>query len=343
MAGHRIKLMQLNAQDLFLKLVFPVTSREIEVCTEPQWQLMGADNVALKPLAKLRGLARAIDAEAPDVVFMNEVGGADSLRHFARLFLADRFEPFMVDGQARRGIGNGFLVRRTLVLRPELHSHRNLPAPFRYPHEADPARHPALVAIAPSLELEPPDQRTLSRDVAELRLIDDTDDTGRSRLVILLVHLKSPFDPDRIDPGGVVRRTAEVQAVLALYNRVRAADGGPVIVVGDMNCSAGRRSTAAEFLPVYAETDLEDVLELAALPFYERITQMSFFLDEINARQLDYIFLPAALRPHLVLRGTAVHRYCAEDGSRLELPLSSRERASLPSDHYPLVALLDDL
>src|SRR5205823_1877156 len=163
--------------------------------------------------------------EGPDVVLLNEVGGLDSLRSFARLFLGGDYVPLLLPGRARRGIGNGFLVRRGLPLRAEIRSHRNISAPFRSLHDEHPARGPA----------------------AELR-------------------------------------------------------------------------------PLYERTDLEDVLEVAGRPSYERITHLTFFLDEISSRQLDYIFIPAPLRGRLLREETYVHRYrFAEDASALELPLSLRE------------------
>lgn len=338
-APMRLKLMQFNVQDLFLQLAYPISTATLQGLTERQWQLLGAEDVELKPLGKLRGLGRVIFQERPDVVLLNEVGGPESLAHFARLFLDDRYEPLILPGRARRGIGNGFLVRRGLPLRAELRSHRDLPTPFHYPHELNPAAFPAVLAYVPSLGLEPPEARTMSRDVAELRLLGPG---GAPVLGMLLVHLKSAYDPDRIDPGGVKRRAAEVRALLDLYDRVAAELAAPLVLAGDMNAIAAREGTAAELRPLYERADLEDALALAGHPPYERITHLTFFLDEVGARQLDYILLPAPLRRRLVPEGTYVHRYrFDEDPRALELPASLRDRAQLPSDHYPVVCTLD--
>jgi hypothetical protein len=53
----RIKLLQYNVQDLFLQLAYPVEAAHLSGLSEQHWQLVGATDVKLKPLAQLRGLA----------------------------------------------------------------------------------------------------------------------------------------------------------------------------------------------------------------------------------------------------------------------------------------------
>src|SRR5688572_19793100 len=105
----RLRLMQLNAQDLFLQLAYDVTPADLPRLAEEEWQLLGVRDVAVKPLVKLRGLARLLADERPDVVCVNEVGGPESLQALVRLFLADSYVPFCVRGNDGRGIDNGFL------------------------------------------------------------------------------------------------------------------------------------------------------------------------------------------------------------------------------------------
>tara|TARA_R100000306_G_scaffold54193_2_gene51294 strand:- start:90382 stop:90612 length:231 start_codon:yes stop_codon:yes gene_type:complete len=63
-----------------------------------------------------------------------------------------------------------------------------------------------------------------------------------------------------------------VKALIAIYQKLKAekSDDHPVIVAGDFNGNASRDDTAAEFLPLYEATDLEDALFLAGRPRYER-------------------------------------------------------------------------
>lgn len=338
----RIKLLQYNVQDLFLQLAYPVSAAHLQALSEAHWQLVGATDVKLKPLAQLRGLAAVLAEEAPDVVLLCEVGGAESLKNLARLFLHDAYEPLLIPGQAHRGIGNGFLLRRGLPLRAEIRSHRRVPAPFRYPHEQDPAAAAQAETIAAALGLGRPEERTLSRDLAELRLFWPGSDAPA--LVLLLAHLKSAYDPSQIDPGGATRRAAEVRGLVGVYERLRAELGpaAPIVVAGDLNGDAWRRATAPEFLPLYERTDLEDALEVLGLPPVERITHFSFFLDQVSARQLDYVMLSLPLHERLVPAGTYVHRYRLPGGADpLLFPMSLWERGLLPSDHYPLVCTLD--
>lgn len=354
----RLKLMEYNAQDLFVQLAYPVSAADLQGLSERHWQLVGAPDVRLKPLVQLHGLAHTLREEDPDVVLLCEVGGMESLSHFARLFLGDTYEPYLIPGTANRGIGNGFLVRRGLPLRVEVRSHRALPTPFRYPHED--AAGDGGQALSDSLGLLRPEERTISRDLAELRLFAPSEGiSGAPILTILLAHLKSAYDPFRVDPGGDTRRAAEVLALLAAYDALcdELGAGAPILIAGDLNGNASRTGTAKEFLPIYERGHREqrgaqqggqrgypliDALELAGVPAYDRITHLSFFLDQISARQLDYLLLPPALHGRLVPGGTYVHRYrLPGDADPLLFPMSLRERSRLPSDHYPIVCSLD--
>ncbi len=334
----RIKLMELNAQDLFLNLDHPLDGIDLEALTEEQWQLLGRSDVKLKPLDKVKTIASIIRETDCDVIGLCEVGGFESLAVFNEYFLHGAYVPLLEAGNSNRGIESGFLVKRSLGLVPRIVSHRDWELTFHYPHELDPATHKLAAEAASYLDLGNPLKRRLSRDVPALFLEKD----GEIRFILLLVHLKSGIDIAGVDPEGRVRHKAEFEALLAIALKLNEETGGevPIVLAGDFNGQAGRRETAQEFRALYAATDYEDVLELAAVPIYERMTQFTFLKSSVMAQQLDYIFLPRSLRA--CLKSAAVYRYkFRDDQSEMSLPASFRDRSALPSDHYPVICDID--
>lgn len=338
----RLKLMLFNVQDFFLKLEYPVAPADLAKLNEDEWQLLAPRDTELKPLAKLKGIARIFEQENPDVAMLCEVGGPEAAANFSRLFLEDRYETLATPPVSDRGIETAYLVRRDLKLRRQLLSHANEPVHFLYPHETDPVGNDVTALIATTLGLDPPDKRRPSRDFPELRLFK-----GKSKkpvLVLLLAHLKSPFDPNGLDKGGVVRRAAEVETLLKVRSRIQAEVGAavPIVIAGDLNGRAGREDTGPEFAKLYTTTDLEDVLEVAKVPSYDRITHITYYQDKGRAGQIDYILLPKSLHGRLDVKTSYVHRFRFEEGDgTVAFPGSLRERWQLPSDHYPVVAIFD--
>lgn len=338
----RLKLLLYNVQDLFLRLAYPLSSEDLARLTEDEWALLAPRDEPIKPLFKLRGIAQVLLTERPDVVMVCEAGGEESLANFSRLFLADAYEALSTPSVSERGIDTGFLLRRDLGLTAQLLSHADEPVAFRYQHEEDPTGHEVTAIIATSLDLGKPEARRLSRDIPELRLFE----SGASRpiLAILLAPLKSGLDMDGIDPQGATRRGAEVKTLLTIREKAQQALGAdvPIVLAGDFNGHAARPDPALEFVPLYAQTDLEDVLEIAGHEAHERITQITYWLDQGRASQLDYIFLPRSLHASLNARETYVHRYRFADGSgEMQMPGSLRDRRQLPSDHYPIVCVIE--
>jgi hypothetical protein len=338
----RLKLIELNAQDLFLRLEYPLAPSDLEGLSEAQWRLMAPADAPIKPLAKLRGLARVFVDERPDVAMLCEVGGAESLAAFARLFLADAWEPLLVPGNSERGIDCGFLVRRGLGLATRLISHRDWPVPFHYPHELEPDALRVTALIATGFDLGRPEERRLSRDVPALELT--APGAAAPGLVLLLAHLKSGLDAEGFDPRGVVRRGAEAAALLAIRaaTQARLPPGTPVIIAGDLNASAARGFPDPELAAVHDASGLEDALQLAGRERHERITHLGFYDRRVSSRQLDYILIPESLHARVDKAATYVYRWRFEGATdERQLPASMRERYLLPSDHYPVVCVVD--
>ncbi|HVK61886.1 MAG TPA: hypothetical protein VM432_10065, partial [Bdellovibrionales bacterium] len=165
---------------------------------------------------------------------------------------------------------------------------------------------------------------------------------------VLLVHLKSQLDRDRIDPGGRDRRRAELEKLVHIYTEIDEEFGKrvPVLLTGDFNGTAALPLHDPEFEAIYRETDLKDALEVADLPQDERFTYMQ--LPQRNSRvgagfsrQLDYIFVPEKLHARVSREDTWVYRFKDEHGMTMMIPRNLNEKKLLCSDHYPVVLTLE--
>lgn len=334
--ANQIKFLQINAENLFLYLDEQVTPEQIAGLTEKQWQSLSRASVPLKSLFKLRGLAQTLLFEDPEIITVNEVGGLESLKNFNRLFLQERYIPYLIEGNSSRGIDIGYLVHKQLGFKYLLLTHKNRPLNFIYPHEEDLNRHFER-NNQPEKKIK---THYFSRDVSELRIFNDESD--QPKLVLLLVHLKSKLDEDGIDPGGRDRRKAELETLVQIYNeRRKEFPGTPFMVLGDFNGFARRTGTDIEFIKLYRETDLVDVLDLIAAPKDQRCTQIQILrAGGTQQLQIDYIFLSPELHEYLVKEKCYVAPLRNEKGEPFSPPRSLDERSFLPSDHYPVVATL---
>jgi hypothetical protein len=335
---NRLKIVSYNAQDLFLNPAYEISKADMETLSEQQWQLLAQDATRLKSLSQLRGMAQMIADEDPDIIGICEVGGHESLQRFNEWFLHGRYEVLLIPSQSQRGIENGFLVKKGLPLQTELLTHMDWRVPFTYPHEDDPIKFHIAAQAAAYMDLGKPEERRLSRDIPALFIRNQANEL---LLILLMVHLKSGFDMEGIDPGGQVRRAAELKALIEIYHSLHKQHAVPIMIAGDFNGNASRDATAAEFAPLYQHTDLEDVLWLAGRPKHERLTHVTFFGRTLHAQQLDFIFIPRSLRSQLDHDATYVYRYRFQDNDQeIMLPTTFYDRRQLPSDHYPIVCVL---
>jgi endonuclease/exonuclease/phosphatase family metal-dependent hydrolase len=300
------------------------SGQDVTKITEAEWQKLSSSTTQNKPLRKTLELAKVIAELDPDILMLNEVGGPESLENFNQHFLGSRYRVQLKEGNSNRGIDVGYLIRKDLPFRELLITHRDRPLHFLYPHETQ------TPAGGKS--------HYFSRDVAELRLFGEQENTPR--LVILLTHLKSKLDADRVDFEGKLRRAAELKALVEIYSEVREELGQsvPLVVAGDFNGIASPHGTEPEFAPLHAETDLQDVLEIAQIELPSRCTQVQITPGGKQVLlQLDYIFVSKNLRDKVVATATRVHHYTNELGHKAPLPRNLEERGLLPSDHYPVV------
>jgi endonuclease/exonuclease/phosphatase family metal-dependent hydrolase len=308
-----LTLCELNAENLFISLDYH-QGEKLEHLSEEEWKKLAVAQLQRKqkPLRKLWGLASAIQHIQPDILMLIEVGGRESLDHFNRHFLGDRYLPCFVETNSSRSIDLAFLVRKDLRLRAEVISHRETRIDVKAYQGSYSAR--------------------FSRDVAELRLFEGK----QLRLILLLTHLKSKISTDHDFRGSDVRR-AEAEALAGLYKKIRSQfPGTPVVVGGDFNSDL-----SSPELELLQETDLRDFHELIQTPLPERVSLVHFdHLGMPNPQVLDYLLVSPELASRIVPEKSCTYRYRHFHDIPHPLPATLQERYQMPSDHFPLVLTL---
>ncbi len=323
----------LNAENLFLLFdqVLPKNYLKLE---EPQWQKLSQSVFDNKPLFKTIHIAQTIQKMNVDILQLTEVGGLESLKNLNTYFLNDEYSPILIEGNSDRTIDVGFLIRKSSTFYFDLMTHKNRSIDFLYPHE----RLSKKTNYPPTLI-----SHKMSRDCAELRLFKK--DVNKPFLILLLTHLKSPLDPERIDPAGRERRTAELKTCVNIYNELKTEfPKCPILLSGDFNGNASKTNTESEFTDIYLKTDLIDVLEIANFPIEQRSTFVQIKSGQrTDSRQIDYCFVPEIIKNNLLLTSAKVFEYQDEFGSNLKRPETLEQKMALPSDHYPIVFSLENV
>lgn len=303
-----LKVLVLNAENLFVFLE-RWDGTEMEAMTEPKWQLSNAGMLDNKPLQKTRDLAKTVLNIDPDLIFLTEVGGIESLENFNRHFLHGRWQSHLLESNSDRGIDMGFLVKAPWSV--SLKSHRD--------------------------ELLPhPKYTRFSRDVLSLNLsLND-----QVWFHALLVHLKSKLDKNREDFEGRTRRAVEVHGLAQIVARLDPQV--PLLLGGDFNGDARWPNPEPEFLPLYHRVDLKDVVHFSHIPEEDRFSYVHFRAgNQRVVQQLDYLFTNASAQKILVPQSVIFPRYVTYEGRPLPVPVDINQKRLLPSDHFPLYAEFD--
>lgn len=311
----RLRIAEFNVENLFI-FIDRLKNQPLKKLTEAEWQSLSTSTIPNKPLAKVLGLAKVISELKPEILMLCEVGGLESLSNFNFHFLNNEYSPLLIEGNSERGIDIGYLVSKKLPFQYDLRSHRNRSINFH--------------------------SHKFSRDVLEVRVFRQN--AQEPFLILLLVHLKSKWDREGMDPDGRERRHAELKTLVQIYNEIKSEFSGcvPVIVGGDLNGRAARSGTDEEFREIYEQTDLLDCLEIAARKPEERCTQVLFPpVGRPRLEQLDYIFLPLAMQSRVIVNETFVYRFKDELGQSYALPSSLQVKRELPSDHYPVIVTIE--
>lgn len=284
---------------------------DIGALTEIKWNLMSSSLINNKSKEKCLMLARTIIDSEADIVMVTEVGGPESLGNFSKYLLNDEFEAFSLPSNSDRGIDLGYLVRRTLPYKPNLESYIDYVLP-------EPARR-------------------FSRDVLRM----DLKFGEETKLIFLLVHIKSKLDLRRTDFQGRSRRVLEVKGLLDIYRSLEGL-GVPILVGGDFNGHAAEKETEEEFCQIYEGTDLKDIAAIAGVPDEERFSYIYFNRGGNRfVQQIDYLFISDKYAHLVDPSGCLFPRYKTSEGLALPVPKRIEQKNILPSDHYPFLATLN--
>ena len=322
-----LKMMQLNAENLFV-FIDHEPQKPVEDLTEKEWKALSSATTQNKSLLKCKWLAESIMDNDPDIIFLNEVGGTESIHNFNKYFLKDTYVPYLIEGNSDRGIDIGYLVHRRLPYHFELITHKDRPLNFLYPHERQ-------MEIGSS---NAPKSHYFSRDCLELRAFAEKS-SSTPAFICFLVHLKSKLDPDGIDPHGKDRRAAELKTLVEIYKESKAKfPEVPKVVAGDFNGYAAKNNCNEEFTLLHQETDLAEVFALSGKPVEECYTQIQFQRSgNTYGLHIDYIFLSSEWHKNVIAEDTYVYMYRSDLKVKLPYAATFEQRQHLPSDHYPVV------
>jgi len=292
-----------------------------------------------KSPAKVKKVAAAILDIDPDICFLCEVGGIDSLKNFVVSHLNDSYDYSLIPGNSERGIELAYLVKKGLELDFKHFTHRNRPLNFNYPHEEKENFHQTSMG-----KKAVHDSHLPSRDIAELRVFKKGSETPS--LILLGVHLKSHLDKEGIDFSGRLRRGAELKQLVATHNILEKRYKGkiPILLLGDFNGRATLTARDNEFNDIYDHTSLQDILEIIKEPMERRVTIHIFDKSGKDlGHQLDYIFIPPKLHSQIISKESGIYLYKNEEGAPYPRPTTLYERYQQPSDHFPVVCTLKNL
>lgn len=312
--------------------------KEVLDLKETQWQRLSTSVYENKSLKKTEDIAKALKEINADIVMLCEVGGFESLKNFNLLFMDEAYSPCLIEGNSERNIDVGFLIRKNSPFYFDLQSNKNRPINYLYPHERQSLQHGYPVKGGKVTT-----SHRFSRDVAELRLFKN--DKEKPFLIILLAHLKSRLDPERIDPNGFERRQAELRTLLEIYRELEIVHPDvPILVAGDFNGNASLINTDEEFKDIYTQTPLKDIFEVMGLPTEARATFYQVRNGQrVEGRQIDFAFLSPTLQK-LIKPGSAhVHKFKDEFGMERDVPRTMDAKSHFPSDHNPIVFEIENL
>ena len=214
-----LRLVQYNVENLFLAMDL-YKDQDLNTMSESEWRKVGTSTTPNKSLRKTLALAEIVKDLDPDILMLNEVGGIEAIENFNKYFLNSQYKVYLKEGNSRRGIDVGYLVRSDLKVKVVHITHKDRPIDFLYPHENQ------TPAGGKS--------HYFSRDVSELRLFKPGDTSPR--LTLLLTHLKSKLDSDKVDFEGKVATIifdTNQQNIASLTETIEAVAGGDSYKVTD--------------------------------------------------------------------------------------------------------------
>ncbi len=283
---------------------------DLEELFPPKWQLFSSSFFPNKPLEKLIEIKKMIKTLDPDMLFLTEVGGAESLENFNKYFLDDQFYILCEPSNSDRGIDLGYMINKRLPYKAELISHT---------------------------KKRLSNSKKFARGLMELRLsLNDS-----YVYINYLVHLKSKLNLKRDDFEGRSQRQAEVDYLKELYlKHSKKYDNIPITISGDFNGIIYKEETEQEFKELLEQTDLKDAFEHKSLDLQKRMSYCYF--NRQGARypmQLDYFLL--GQKHAQILNSARLIGFNEPYLDTYELPGSLQEKFKMASDHFPLLIELN--
>ena len=304
-----LKIFQLNCQDLYVFLD-KYNGEDLESLFPPKWQLFTSSFFPNKPLDKLFDLKKMIESIDPDILYLTEVGGVESLRNFNKYFLCEQFNVYSEASNSDRGIDLGYMVNK---------------------------RVPYKVTIKNHVKATLTNGKRFSRGVLELRL------TLNDKLLYinLLCHLKSKLNLKRQDFEGRGQRQAELDYLKDLYikysNKYKQI---PITISGDFNGIIYKQETEVEFENLLNSTKLLDVFEHLDTPLEKRMSYCYFnYQGSRYPMQLDYFLVDTKDKSRIGSNSRLIG-FTPPYIDTFELPSNLIEKRTLASDHHPLLVYL---
>lgn len=299
----------------FRKLFKPTDIKVLRNFKIMAWNLGFFSQKEFDSESKRQPLTRVFLEEDADIILVSEINDIEFFQKYVSDDLHGRWV-LKIQSSNQPESSLGYLVKENFPLEYSVETHTNARAVDRLGQEG-----PLFVRDSPSLILN----------------------YGGHRLVLQGVHARSMSKNNPVDPGGLFRRSMEYKGIRGIENFYRRQFSGSVgfIELGDFNTDTNSAQEFKILLPGFHRfLDLAGVNNPVA-----RITH-NYFQWDANARplqvkrhQLDDILIGREMVPHFV--NGYVRRFKDIHGKILPLPSTIDEREEAPSDHFPVVAILD--
>jgi len=278
-----------------------------------------------KPEREIKWEGAILREEMPDILVLQEVmdkpgapeSGKDFLETFNQEELNSAYQIFLIGGNDARGINVAIMIKKGLPF-----------ADYRYISNKD----MKWKDSANGQKVIPMFSRDLPILEMRLRKADST-----PALIVLGSHYKSQRDRKN-DPNSKIYRHAQYDATKTIVNGLKGKYGDNVnlLLMADFNEELTGHAEAA------IEEVAEDVFDVAAttVPVNERITEVSIAPGGIpHQSMLDDIKISGKISKNVI--SASIIRYKGKGGQVLPLPQRWNEINQLPSDHFPVEAIID--
>jgi endonuclease/exonuclease/phosphatase family metal-dependent hydrolase len=279
----------------------------------------------------LRQMKRVFDDLNADIYVFQEVFSEASLRHVVETYMNDNYDVVVEKGNDNRGMGIGFLIKKSLNVNFEMRSHKNLK--YKNDHGVYPAGTEIFARDVPALFLR-------QKDGSNSRASDEPD------LIVLGAHLKSKR-PTNGDFESTNFREVEAQTAAQIATELNETyQNVPLILAGDFNTKIMEASETKSLREA-----LKESLSLMGdkLSKDDKVTHTFHpFKGQSDYKQVDAHLLNDAMVSKLI--DSQVYHYKDQSGNEIQYkgkwetkiyPIYFSQRKKNPSDHMPIVSTFD--